>query len=322
MPGGGLHTIDFSTFSKEINCGRSVTPELTPSADSTPPNELVRQREDQQGLRLTNEVLTSSASSCSDDSSSVFMSPMSRFDVDSPSHRLSNNKDEEDEPPMTDAERELTAPVQGFLDLMNTTSTRMNELESEIYSVENNRARIVDKWNAQKSDLIESIGLHIIEKARPLFDAYQEQRSIQELCNQAVELFSNAVKECDRLKIASGDGSMEDSELFSLIDAHVTALKNRDMYEQLSLDRTREFNDAQFRCQDLRRSIGMRIIERSWPWYEAFDKCRCENDRLTVLSREMKKELKYLRDEYKYAMSELESISSKVHALRTRDKKL
>jgi hypothetical protein len=262
---------------------------------------------------MTEEVFLGDDSSVSSDKT-VFMSPISRVDDPDRLVVIGVEDGSVDEPPITEEERILTQPVQNLLDLMNSASCRMNDLELEIHALELDRSATIERWNEKKTQIIESIGAHVIEKARPLFDAHQEQLTIQASVNEAVEMFSNATQQCEVLRSRVQQASEE--TLFQLIETYVASQKSRDLFEQLSLDRTREFNDAQIRCNDLRKSIGMKVIERAWPWYEAFNKAKSDIDRLTGDIRQKRIDLKLVREQYKNAMAELEAISAKVHALR------
>lgn len=255
----------------------------------------------------------SGESSCS----SVFMSPMSRFDDPSPG-RLGEIFLEE-EPEITEEERQLTKPVQGLLDEMNTASSRINEIETELGGLENRRLAATEKWSNQKNQLVDSIGVYYIEKTRPLFDAYQEQQQVQVAVNTATASFSSAVIECEDKKRSLHEAQTTgapDDQLFPLLEAYLTAQKNREKFEQWSQDRMFEFRTAQNKCQELRKTIGLRIIERAWPWFEAYNKCRLESDACTDQIRELRKEMKHLRERYRETMTELEQISAQVHNLR------
>lgn len=255
--------------------------------------------------------ITSGESSCSLE----FLSPMSRFD-DSPA-RLGEIF--EQEPEITEEERILTKPVQELLDVMNSTSTRINEIESELSVLENRRLSVAELWSNQKTDLVQTIGVYYIEKTRPLFDAYQEQQKIQSEVNTATASFSAAVRECEDKKHAVLEAQLSgvpDEELFVILESYLSAQRNRETYEQLSQDKMLEFRTAQNKCQEIRKSIGLRTIERAWPWFEAYNKCRVESDACTDKIRELRKEMKISREKYKEVMSDLESISAQVHQLR------
>ena len=299
-------TSSFEDFVKNIGGeSRPGTPELTD----------VSSMADVSMSGVERDVIEITSGESSSSSGNEFMSPMSRFD-DSPA-RLGDIF--EQEPEITEEEREITKPVQGLLDAMNSSSSRINDIESELAVLETRRLNVAEKWSSQKNDLVDTIGVYYIEKTRPLFDAYQEQQRIQVEVNTATASFSGAVRECDERKhdvhVAQTSG-VADDQLFQLLESYLTAQRNRENFEQLSQDRMAEFRAAQNKCQVLRKTIGLRIIERAWPWFEAYNKCRLESDSCTEKIRELRKEMKNLREEYKEAMNELEKISAQVHEVR------
>ena len=263
------------------------------------------------------EVTSGDSSSTYSNGNDEFMSPMSRFGDDGSPRNARFGEEGEEEPVITEEEKELTKPVQGWLDVMNSASSRMNDIESELSVLESRRVSIATNWSNQKNLFIDTIGVYYIEKARPLFDAYQEQQKVQDLVNTATASYSSAVRECERLKrelgVAQNSG---DDDLFQLLESYLLAQRNRETFEQQSQDRMNEFRATQSKCQELRKTIGSRIIDRAWPWFEAYNKCRVENDACAVSMRELRREMKNLREKYKEAMSELESISAQVHNLR------
>lgn len=253
-----------------------------------------------------------------DSSGTEFMSPMSRFDDSASPRRLAEIFDDQ-EPEITQEERELTAPVQGWLDSMNSASSRMNEIEVELMELEARRNSASESWSEQKDKLVHTIGVYYIEKVRPLFDAYQEQQNIQIEVNSATAEFSHAVRECEDKKHIVHEAQntgVSDNQLLELLESYLSAQANRELFEQLSHDRMAEFRAAQSRCQELRRNIGLRTIERAWPWFEAYNRCKMVSESCTDRIRDLRKEMKVLRETYKDAMNELEKISAQVHNLR------
>ena len=253
-----------------------------------------------------------------DDSDSDFMSPMSCPDPPCEVHLSSPM----DEPEITEEERELTAPVQALLDKMNSTSTRMNECESEIMILESQRLDRAEKWIAEKAALVESIGAHFIEKARPVFDAYQEQQIEQMAVNEAVALFSQCVIECEDMKIvmqtAQDSSTSDNTPLADLLELSVVAQQRRETYEQLRSERMAAFTAVQKRVANLRKAIGIRTIEKAWPWFEAYNRCKARSDGHSSSITSLRKEMKTLKEEYKQCMQDLETISAKVHSLRNK----
>ena len=221
----------------------------------------------------------------------------------------------------TEEERIATAPVQGLLDNMNQASCKMMECEQEIHTFEQCRREIALEWHSRKSQLISEIGVHAIEKARPIFDAYEQQLQLQQSVNEASVLYNQAVIECEEMKqalnTANENGSTE-SHLGQLLGMLVSVQTKRDTYEHLSLDRTNEFKLAQTTVIELRRQIGLRTVERAWPWFEAFLQSKGQSEELTGKIHLAKKQMAGLREGYRDAMQELEAISAKVHAIRKR----
>ena len=251
-------------------------------------------------------------------SGTEFMSPMSRIDDSVSPARLGEIFDEQ-EPEITQEERELTEPVQGWLDSMNYASSRMNEIEIELMELEARRNSASESWSKHKEKFIHSIGVYYIEKVRPLYDAYQEQQKVQVEVNTATAEFSHAVKECEDKKHVvheAQNSGVADDQLFQLLESYLSSQTNRETFEQLSQDRMAEFRAAQSRCQELRKNIGLRTIERAWPWFEAYNRCKEVSESCTDRIRELRKEMKVLREKYKDAMTELEKISAQVHNLR------
>jgi predicted nuclease with TOPRIM domain len=98
----------------------------------------------------------------------------------------------------------------------------------------------------------------------------------------------------------------------------VNVQTKRETYEHLSQDRMGEFKLAQERCVELRKTIGLRTVERAWPWFEAFMQSRGLSEECAEKIHRLRKEMAGLREEYRDCMRELESISTKVHSIRER----
>jgi hypothetical protein len=228
----------------------------------------------------------------------------------------------EDEPPLTEEERLVTAPVQGLLDKMNQASSRMIECEQELHNLESNRRRVASEWHDKKSILIRDIGSYVIERARPIFEAYEHQLQLQAAVNDATLLYNQAVIECEEMKqalnTASENGST-DNHLSDLLAMLVSVQTKRDTFEHLSLDRTNEFKVAQENVFELRKNVGLRTVQKAWPWYEAFLESKGQSEELTDRIHRLKKELDLLREEYRDSMHALEAISAKVHAIRKKN---
>jgi len=224
-----------------------------------------------------------------------------------------------DEPAISEEEREATAPVQGLLDRMNHFSSRMIEVEQHIHSIEEKRRVVAHDWSEKKNELRHEIGVHAIEKTRPIFDAYEHQLQLQAAVNEATLLYNQSVIECDEMKIAlttaSENGSTE-AHLGELLAMLVSVQTKRDTYDHLSMGRTNEFKQAQEKVIQLRKHVGLRAVERAWPWFEAFMHSKGISEELTQKIHALSKEMASLREEYRDCMHELEAISAKVHAIR------
>jgi hypothetical protein len=255
---------------------------------------------------------------------SEYFSPMSAcalpevLATQSSSH-LQNPEDEEI--PISEEERAATASVQSLLDRMNSASSRMIECEQEIRKLEDERQLNASTWGDKKRSLIKEIGSHAIDRARPIFDAYEQQLQLQQSVNEAALLYNQAVIECDDMKSAlqvATDNGSTDQQLADLLAMLVSAQTKRDTYEHLSLERTTDFKKAQTRVSELRKSVGLRTVEKAWPWFEAFMQSKGLGEELTNKIHVMKKEMSLLREDYRDCMQELEAISVKVHAIRKR----
>jgi hypothetical protein len=235
--------------------------------------------------------------------------------------RSSSSLDGLEEPPISEEERLATVPVQGLLDRMNGASTEMMRIEQEIHQLEDKRREIANEWSDRKIKLLHEIGPHAIEKAKPIFEAYEEQLQLQNSVNEATLQYNQAVIECDEMKQAlhtATDNGSTDTHLGEILALLVSCQTRRDTYEHLSLDRTNEFKNAQAKVIQLRKQVGLRAVERAWPWFEAFMQCKGLSEELTDRIHALKKEMATFREEYRDSMHELEAISAKVHAIRKR----
>ena len=227
--------------------------------------------------------------------------------------------DFEVEPEPSEEEKALTAPVQGLLDVMNEAMSRMNTCEEEIHAIEAQRQKIAHEWRDKKGHLLAVIGAHTIESAKPAFEAYEEQLQLQHLVNEATSLYKQTVAECDAMKAAlhaaHADGS-DDAKLAELLELMVAGQTKRDTYEHLSHDRMHEFQQAQAKCLLLKKTTGLRTMERAWPWFESFLQSKGLSEECSEKIAKLKREAASLRDQYRSTMSDLESISAKVHLLR------
>lgn len=256
---------------------------------------------------------------------SEYYSPMSTAAVAAPclppeSETLLRTACEEDGP-ISEEERLATVPVQSLLDRMNNASSRMIDCEQECRELEANRQSVVSDWSDKKKTLLKEIGSHPIDKARPLFDVYEQQLKLQQSVNEAALLYNQSVIECDEMKSAlhlAGENGSTEAQLGQLLAMLVSAQTKRDTYEHLSLDRTNEFKHAQQQVAELRKTVGLRTVERAWPWFEAFLHFKGLSEELTDKIHTLKKEMSTLREEYRDCMQELEAISAKVHAIRKR----
>jgi hypothetical protein len=227
----------------------------------------------------------------------------------------------EDDGPISEEERLATIPVQSLLERMNKASSRMMDCEQECRELEISRQSVVSDWSEKKKTLLKEIGSHPIDKARPLFDVYEQQLKLQQSVNEAALLYNQSVIECDDMKSAlymAGENGSTEMQLGQLLSMLVSAQTKRDTYEHLSLDRMTEFKHAQQQVADLRKSVGIRTVERAWPWFEAFLHFKGLSEELTEKIHALKKEMSSLREEYRDCMQELEAISAKVHAIRKR----
>jgi vacuolar-type H+-ATPase subunit I/STV1 len=249
-----------------------------------------------------------------DDSSTNFLSITSSED----------NDDEEElrspimiSPPKL--EEELTAPVQDLLDKLNTIAGRLNACESEVSEFESQKKSLHAKWNDQKRSLINSIGLLHIEKTKPVFDAYEKQQAAQNAVNETAALFMMCTVECTEMKEVLGtaqDNRSTESELGRLLEMSIESQTKRDNLEQLNLQRMSEFKAAQTELVEARKAVGLRCIEKAWPWFEAYTTHKNEYERIFNIIAKLRAEIKSLRENYRICMSQLETISEKVHHIR------
>lgn len=264
------------------------------------------------------EVILDSVSEARSSSMSEFYSPVSQGDDLPPPSFF---QQPEVEPEVTEEERLLTAPVQSLLDTMNSASTRMNECEQQARQLDDQRHTIAADWNAKKAELIAQIGQYAIDRSRGMFEAYEEQLQLQQAVNEATALYQEAVIECEEMKAVlqtAGDNGSTEAHLGNLLELLVGVQTKRDTFEHLSQDRMSEFKLAQERCVELRKTIGLRIVERAWPWFEAFMLSKGLSEECAEKMHRLRKEMATLRAEYRDCMHELESISAKVHSIRKR----
>lgn len=236
--------------------------------------------------------------------------------------RKSSSEQEEEEkgpPEISQLERTATAPVQGILDKMNWASAQLNECEQQIHSLELKRTAVAVEWRNRKAELLNSIGYTALERAKPVFQAYQEQLQLQLDLNEAAELYHGAVTELQKIKevlqFAHDNGSSLEN-LALLLEKSIVAQTQRDTFENLSLDRTAAYNNAQAKCGELRRAVGVRTVERAWPWFECFTQSKARSKECSDHIRRLKIEAARLREEYRECMLQLEAISAKVHSIR------
>lgn len=226
---------------------------------------------------------------------------------------------EYEEPPMSEEEKRLTEPVQDLLDKMNSASSRLNVCEHEIHQFEAQRHQIAQEWRDKKLALLDEIGQATIDRAKPMFEAYEEQLQLQFNVNEAAELYHQAVIECTEMKAVlqtAHENGSNDDHLGHLLELLVSSQTKRETFERLSQDRTQEFQLAQKKCEDLRKAIGLRTVERAWPWFSGFLQSKGLSEECSANIQILKKEMSMLREQYRHVMHALEEISSKVHILR------
>lgn len=230
------------------------------------------------------------------------------------------NEGEAGSPPeISQLERVATAPVQGILDKMNWASAQLNECEQQIHSLELKRTAVAVEWRSRKAELLNSIGYTTLQRAKPVFEAYQEQLQLQFDLNEAAELYHGAVTELRKIKqvlqLAHDNGSSQEN-LALLLEKSIIAQTQRETFENLSLNRTAEYKTAQDKCGELRRAVGLRTVERAWPWFECFTQSTARSKECSDHIRRLKIEAARLREEYRECMLQLEAISAKVHSIR------
>ena len=233
------------------------------------------------------------------DSSGDFMSPMSGWDV---------VVEEVVEPPISEQERVLIAPVQDILDGMNEISTLLNQLEGDLHGFDGQRRDIAKKWTVAKEEMCIEIGLSSIEKVRPLMDLYNERQLLQTAVNEATREYIEAGREYDELKQQEWSPNM--------IEKLQTIESKKDTFERLSVEKTVEFNAVQTLFSTLKTQLGARVVDRAWPYYEAFLASKQASESLTRAIAETRSKMKKLKDEYRQSLLLLESISTQVHQVR------
>ena len=62
------------------------------------------------------------------------------------------------------------------------------------------RKELAAKWKSRKIELAQEIGVKTLERARPVFDAFQEQVDCQIACNEAVQLYESSVSDFNDAK--------------------------------------------------------------------------------------------------------------------------
>lgn len=221
--------------------------------------------------------------------------------------------EEEDEGELLAQERHLTEPVQDLLDKLNTLSDKMNECESRLCQMEAQKRALYADWNAQKKSLIDSIGMHSIEKTKPVFDAYEKQQLAQAAVNEATALFLQCVAECNATKQVLADTQDNSGDILRM---SIEAQTQRDTLEQLNQDKMTEFNKAQSELASIRKTIGSRLIHRAWPWFEAYSNHKGAYEKIYNNINTLRSEMRALKTNYRLCMSQLESISEKVHQIR------
>jgi hypothetical protein len=226
------------------------------------------------------------------------------------------------EPEVSPEEVRLNAPVEGILELMNSVSSKLNDCETSIHKYEQQRHQIAAEWREKKASLLEEIGQATIDRAKPVFEAYEEQLQLQQRVNEAAGLFQLAVAECEEMKsvlqTAHENNSTED-HLGHLLDLLVASQTKRDTYESLSFDHTLEFRNSQEICENLRREIGLRTIERAWPWYSGFLQCKGQSEECSAEIHRLRKERISLKEQYRECMQKLENISTQIHSIRNNE---
>lgn len=288
---------DVDTFVRSIPGGDDgILPSSTPPGEATslPSFDLDERRG------------SSSSDNCE------FLSPMSCRDVDGVNEQTLSED-------VSEAERTLTAPVQELLDLMNSVATKLNDSEGEVLRLEALRREVAADWKRQKEVLLKQIGAYAIEQARPLMDAFQTKQAIQVSVTEATALYSQANAECEEMRAVlqlTHETGASDSHLAELLDLLVVAQTKRDAFERLSQERMAEFQSVQDKCVSLKGEIGIRSLERAWPWYEAYTKSKVQSETLAGSIAEVRAGMQRMKEHYRTSMAALETISAQVHALR------
>jgi hypothetical protein len=217
---------------------------------------------------------------------------------------------------MTDEEKVLSVPVQGLLDEMNELCFSLNEAENEIRRLESDRVGISVEWKIKKIELLNTIGAKNLNRSRPVFEAYQEQLTLQGLVNEAVQLYTESVSEVTRIRdwldSQSADSTtLEDTSLL-LLDAQT----RRDTYQRLSNERTVEFQAASGRYIESKRLVGAKTLDKASPWFEEFSRRLVESKRVESLVEDKRRDMGKIRNRYKVIMEDLEKISQAIHESR------
>ena len=216
-------------------------------------------------------------------------------------------------------ERTATAPVEGILEKLNWASSHLNDCEQQIVSLELKKSAVAAEWRNQKVQLLNSIGRHVIDRAKPVFEAYEQQLQLQVALNEAAELYHEAVSELEKIKevlVFAHDNGSSEEQLGVVLQQSVNAQTKRDSFEHLSLERTAEYKQAQAKCIELRKLVGLRTVERAWPWFEGFIQSKSRSQEFSQHIHRLKVEAARLREEYRECMQQLEAISAKVHSIR------
>ena len=216
----------------------------------------------------------------------------------------------------TEEEAKLVLPVEGLLERMNAIANIINGKESELHRKDTERRGLAMDWKATKLRLADDIGVATIERARPVMDLYIERLAAQEAVNAATSEYCEAASECDTTRAALSTADSQETQQV-LMDNLVAQSNTKEVLEKLSLEKTNEFNSIQTQINELKPQIGARIIDRAWPWFEAYAKTKANSERLGKEINVIRLDISKLKNEYKTLMNQLEDISTQVHLLRT-----
>ncbi len=229
----------------------------------------------------------------------------------------SEETEESPVPPLLEKELNLTAPVQDLLDKLNTISGKMNNCETQLSQLDSGKKALYANWNAQKKYLLESIGMHSIERTKPVFDAYEKQQLAQAAVNETTALFLQCVADCSEMKKALATAPHVNAK--DVLKLSIEAQTKRDALEQANQERMAEFNDAQTELVNIRKTIGTKHIQKAWPWFEAYSNHKTAYEKIYNNINKLRSEMKALKANYRLCMAQLESISEKVHQIRNQD---